>query len=102
MSYTNVHKAHLGSQISIFGTGLCARAHPHTERHDQMSLHGRPRMTHLSDFTWQTARLNEFTWKKTHPNDFTGSPSNDPPEQVYTLPSNNLPEQVYMANNLPE
>jgi len=28
-SYTNVHKANLGSQLSIFGMGLFAWARPH-------------------------------------------------------------------------
>ena len=28
MSCTNVHKANLGSQLSIFGMGSFARAHP--------------------------------------------------------------------------
>jgi len=65
-SYTNMHKAHPGSQLSIFDTGSCARAWPHTERPHRTSWHGCPCPTFL-----------------TYPNKFTWMPLPDPPEQIY-------------------
>ena len=66
-SYTNMHKANLGSQLSIFDMGLFARVRPHPndppERVDMDTLkwptrtswHGRPQTTCSNDFTWAPA-----------------------------------------------
>jgi hypothetical protein len=89
-SCTNVHKANLGSQLSIFDTALARTTLPEREftppsndppeRPARTSSHGRP----------QTTRPNEFT-RTTRPNEFTRAPSNDPPEPH----PNDPPERVH-------
>jgi hypothetical protein len=59
MSCMNVHKANLGSQLSIFDTGSFARA--------------RPRPNDLPE------RVHTRRPQTTRPNKFTRTPSNDPP-----------------------
>jgi hypothetical protein len=61
-SCTNVHKANLGSQLSIFDTGSFARARPQTpERPTRTSSHGRPQTTRPNDFAWAPNDRNEPT-----------------------------------------
>jgi hypothetical protein len=51
-----VHKANLGSQLSIFDTGSFARATPSPERPARTSSHGRPQTTRPNDFAWAPER----------------------------------------------
>jgi hypothetical protein len=67
-SCTSVHKANLGSQLSIFDTGSSARARPRPN--------DPPERVHPGALK-RPART-------THPNEFTRAPSNDPPERVHT------------------
>jgi hypothetical protein len=76
-SCTNVHKANLGSQLSIFDI------RPSPERPARTSSHGRPQTTRPNEFT--RALSSNDPPKMTHPNEFTRAPSNDPPERFFTL-----------------
>jgi len=98
-SCTNVHKANLGSQLSIFNTGSFARAHPHLndppEQADTDALK-RPSRTKRQGRTGQTSCTNvhkanigsqlrifdtgSFARAHPHPNELTRMPSNDPLE----------------------
>jgi hypothetical protein len=107
-SCTNVHKANLGSQLSIFDTPLARTTRPneftrapsndppervHTgalkrpepERPTRTSSHGRPQTTRPND---PPERVHTGALKRpartTRPNEFTRAPSNDPPERVHT------------------
>jgi hypothetical protein len=51
-SCTNVHKANLGSQLSIFDTGSFDPGAPSPERPARTSSHGRPQTTRPNDFAW--------------------------------------------------
>jgi hypothetical protein len=64
-SCTSVHKANLGSQLSIFDTGSSARARPRPN--------DPPERVHPGALK-RPART-------THPNELTQAPSNDPPER---------------------
>jgi hypothetical protein len=80
-----VHKANLGSQLSIFDTALARTSSP-----------GRP----------QTTRQNE----RPCPNEFTRAPSNDPPERPtqttrpneFTRAPSNEPARTTHPNDPPE
>jgi hypothetical protein len=91
-SCTNVHKANLGSQLSIFDTFLARTSSP-----------GRPQTTCPND---PPERVHTGALKRpartTHPNEFTRAPSNDPPErpaqttrpnEFTRAPSNDPPER---------
>jgi hypothetical protein len=112
-SCTNVHKANLGSQLSIFDTGSFARARPrppervHTgalkrpartthpndppERPARTSSHGRPQTTrpnepervHTGALKRPARTSSHGRPQTTRPNEFTRAPSNDPPERVH-------------------
>ena len=97
-SCTNVHKANLGSQLSIFDTSsfaqVCPRLNDPPERVHTGALKRPALTTRLNRSTRapQTTRPNDppkrfhtGTLKRpartTHPNEFTRAPSNDPPER---------------------
>jgi hypothetical protein len=116
-SCTNVHKANLGSQLSIFDTTLARTTRPNEftrapsndppERPTRTSSHGRPQTTRPNDPPERPART-------THPNDppervHTGAlkrPArtthpNDPPELVHTG-ALKRPARTTHPNELPE
>jgi hypothetical protein len=61
-SCTSVHKANLGSQLSIFDTGSSAPGAPSPERPARTSSHGRPQTTRPNDRNEATreSRANEL------------------------------------------
>jgi hypothetical protein len=108
MSCTNVHKANLGSQLSIFDTGSFARARPRPNEFTQTPSNDgpgrnfvppeRPKRSDKGELGKRAARtctkptsghnLAFLIWARspgralartTHPNEFTQVPSNDPP-----------------------
>jgi hypothetical protein len=95
-SCTSVHKANLGSQLSIFDTGSSARARPRPndppervhpgalKRPARTSSPGRPQTTRPND---PPERVHTGALKRpartTRPNEFTRAPSNDPPERFF-------------------
>jgi hypothetical protein len=109
-SCTNVHKANLGSQLSIFDTALARTTHPNEftrapsndppERPTRTTSHGRPQTTHPNDPPERPTRT-------TRPNEVTRAPSNDPPErptrttcpnEFTRVPSNDPPERTTETN----
>ena len=81
MSYTNVHKAHYSSQLSIFHIGSCARA--------RLTLNDLTEWVYMDALT-QPARTSLH--RCPHPNEFRRMPLPNLPEQVYRAPSNDPPE----------
>jgi hypothetical protein len=93
-SGTNVHKANLGSQLSIFDTALArttrlneftrAPSNDPPERVHTGALKRPARTTHPND---PPDRVHTVALKRpartTHPNEFTRAPSNDPPERFF-------------------
>jgi hypothetical protein len=98
-SCTNVHKANLGSQLSIFDTALARTTHPNEftrapsndppERPTRTTSHGRPQTTHPNDPPERPTRTSS------HGRPQTTRP-NDPPERpARTTHPNDLPERVH-------
>jgi hypothetical protein len=102
MSCTNMHKANLGSQLSIFNTGSFARARPRPKRAPSNDPPERPtRTTRPNEFTRAPSndppeRAHTGALKRpaqtTHPNEFTRAPSNDPPERPAQTSSHGCPQ----------
>jgi hypothetical protein len=102
-SCTSVHKANLGSQLSIFDTGSSARARPRPNEFNRAPSNDPPERPKRSDkgepgkraaraCTKPTSGHNlafliraRPPWRalarKTRPNEFNRAPSNDPPER---------------------
>jgi hypothetical protein len=117
-SCTNVHKANLGSQLSIFDTALARTTHPNEftrapsndppERPTRTSSDGRPQTTHPNDPPERPTRTSSHGRPQTtRPNEFTRAPSNDPPErptrttcpnEFTRVPSNDPPERTTETN----
>jgi hypothetical protein len=106
-SCTNVHKANLGSQLSIFHTGCFARAGPRPNeftrvpsndpperfcmgaRTTETNRQGRAGQTsctnvHKANLGSQLSIFYTALARTTRPNEFTLASSNDPPERVHT------------------
>jgi len=101
-SYTNVHKANLRSQLSIFDTGSFPWARPHpNDPLERVDMDGLKRPAHMTETKRQGrakktsctnmhkanlgSQLNifdigSFTRVRPHPNELRQTPSNDLPE----------------------
>jgi hypothetical protein len=117
-SCTSVHKANLGSQLSIFDTGSSARARPRPNdppervhagalkrpaRTTETKRQGRAGQTsctsvHKANLGSQLSIFDtgSFARARPRPNEFTRAPSNDPPERVQTATLKRL--HVHKAN----
>jgi hypothetical protein len=103
-SCTNVHKANLGSQLSIFDTALARTTHPNEftrapsndppERPTRTTSHGRPQTTHPNDPPERPTRTSS------HGRPQTTRP-NDPPERPARTSSHGRPQTTH-PNDLPE
>ena len=88
-SCTNVHKANLGSQLSIFDTGSFAQARPRLNDPARTSSHGRPQTTRPNDPPEQVHvgasndPLERPTQTISHGHPQMTRP-NDPPQRVHT------------------
>jgi hypothetical protein len=102
-SCTSVHKANLGSQLSIFDTGSSARARPRPNEFTRAPSNDPPERPKRSDkgepgkraaractkttsghnlaFLIRARPPGRALARTTRPNEFTGAPSNDPPER---------------------
>ena len=123
-SCTSVHKANLGSQLSIFDTGSSARARPrpndppervHTgalkrpARTTETKRQGRAGQTsctnvHKANLGSQLSIFDTLPGalaRTTRPNEFTRAPSNDPPERPTRTSSHGRP-QTTRPNDPPE
>jgi len=108
MSCTNVHKAKLWSQLSIFNMGSFARAHPRPNELTRTPSSDPPEQFYMGTCTTEMKpqhRARETSCTNVHkdnlgsqlsifytgsfararprPNELTWTPSNDPPEQFY-------------------
>jgi hypothetical protein len=123
-SCTNVHKANLGSQLSIFDTGSFARARPRPNEFNRAPSNDPPERPKRSDKGEQGKRAARAYTKPTlghnlasliqarppgrtlarttRPNEFTREPSNDPPERPKRSDKGELGKasctSVYKAN----
>jgi hypothetical protein len=85
-SCTSVHKANLGSQLSIFDTGSSARARPRPNDPPERVHAGaltttKPTSGHNLAFLIRARPPGRALARTTRPNEFTRAPSNDPPER---------------------
>jgi hypothetical protein len=102
-SCTSVHKANLGSQLSIFDTGSSARARPRPNEFNRAPSNDPPERPKRSDkgepgkraaractkptsghnlaFLIRARPPGRALARTTRPNEFTRAPSNDPPER---------------------
>ena len=87
-SCTNVHKANLGSQLSIFDTGSFAQARPRLNDPPERVHTGALKRPSLTTCLNRSTRAPQTT----RPNDFTRAPSNDPPERPTPTCSHGRPQ----------
>jgi hypothetical protein len=92
-SCTSVHKANLGSQLSIFDTGSSARARPRPN--------DPPERVHPGALKRPARTSSPGRPQTTRPNEFTRAPSNDPPERPTRTSSHGRP-QTTRPNDPPE